>query len=192
MGMFSMIDRGAPALTLDDGLYAPCRAEIEINMEAKRFFDWYMNEPVENYMLRTLLVPSLTGFEMLEGPDWGKKDSARKLFFTDGTICLERILEEDFPRSYSYQPWAYDNPVSLISNHAHSTMRAEDVDGCTRIVWDYAFHAKNRICLPPLKLFMAGNWRPHLEAALARMRDHLETAGPDVHMHEAAETTIAA
>ncbi len=34
----------------DDENYATCRVETVIGIRADAFFDWYMHEPIENFM----------------------------------------------------------------------------------------------------------------------------------------------
>ena len=172
--------------------FARCRVEEVIGIPAETFFDWYMNEPIENFMLGTLLVPPITGTEALPGAQWGEPGAARKIFFKDGTTALERILETDFPNGYSYQPWAYNNPVRLLSDHAISTMRAVPEDGRTRIVWDYGFHARSSLVLPMLRLFVTFDWSRNLANGLSELKKHLDTHGTTKRIHEARQLRSAA
>lgn len=167
--------------------YATCRVESLINIPAESFFDWYMHEPIENFMLGTLIVPPITGTEALPGPAWGEAGAARKIFFKDGSSSLERILSTDLPRSYSYQPWAYTSPVRLLSDYATSTMNALPEGDTTRIVWDYGFHARNAIAKPLLKGFVSLDWKRNLENGLAVLKKHLEAHGTARRIHEVAK-----
>lgn len=90
------------------------------------------------------------------------------------------------PTGYSYQPWAYTSPVRLLSDYAVSEMRAIPEDGKTRIVWDYAFHARNGIALPVLKLFVALDWKRNLANGLSVLKTHLEQHGFDKRISEVA------
>lgn len=182
----------APVPETGDSSYAQCCVEELIAIPAETFFDWYMHEPIENFMLGTLMVPPITGTEALPGPEWGQAGAVRKIFFKDGTTALERILETDFPRSYSYQPWAYTNPVKLLSDYAVSTMSAVPEDGNTRIVWDYGFHARNSLALPLLKMFVSLDWKRNLAGGLRVLKQHLETHGTARRIHEMAQEKSAA
>lgn len=176
----------APAPESGTARYATCRLETVIDVPADDFFDWYMHEPIENFMLGTMVVPPITGTEPMPGPAWGEPGAARKIFFKDGTTSLERILETDLPRGYSYQPWAYTSPVRLLSDYAVSTMQAVPEGNKTRIIWDYGFHAKSGIALPVLKLFVSFDWKRNLSNALDKLKAHLETHGTEKRIHEAA------
>ena len=176
----------APEPDRDRSTYANVRVEEVIDVPADDFMAWYMFEPIENFMLGTLVVPPITGTEPLEGPAWGQPGSARKIFFRDGTISLERILSTDLPRGYSYQPWAYTNPVRLLSDHAVSTMRAEHEGAKTRIVWDYGFHARSRAAKPLLQLFVNLDWKRNLQGGLRVLKTHLEIHGTAKRIHETA------
>jgi Polyketide cyclase / dehydrase and lipid transport len=169
---------------MPDNSYATVRVETVINMKADDFFSWYLHEPIENFMLGTLIVPPITGTEPLPGPAWGEPGASRRIFFKDGTTSLERILETDLPRSYIYQPWAYTSPVRLLSDYAVSTMRAEPEDGKTRIIWDYGFHARNGIARPVLQLFVTFDWKRNLANGLKMLKTHLETHGTARRMRE--------
>lgn len=171
----------------DDNNYATCRVEAVIGIRADAFFDWYMHEPIENFMLGTLMVPRITRTEPLPGPAWGEPGAARKIWFKDGTTSLERILSTDLPRSYSYQPWAYTNPVKLISDYATSTMAAVPEGDQCRIVWDYGFHAKYSWARPMLRAFVHLDWKRNLEGGLKVIKAHLETHGTARRIHEAAK-----
>lgn len=171
--------------------YASVRVEETIDLSADDFMDWYMFEPIENFMLGTIVVPPITGTEPLPGPPWGMPGSARRIFFRDGTVSLERILTTDLPRGYSYQPWAYTNPVRLLSDYAISTMRAEPHDGKTRIVWDYGFHPRSRMARPLLQLFVSLDWKRNLQGALRVLKMHLEIHGTTRRIHEVARPRAA-
>lgn len=182
-----MTDTGHPAAPdpADNG-YATCRVEDVIAVPADSFFDWYMFEPIENFMLGTLIVPPITGTEPIDGPAWGEPGAARKIFFKDGTSSLERILSTDLPRSYSYQPWAYTSPVRFLSDHAVSTMSALPEGDATRIVWDYGFHPKNALAKPLLQGFVSLDWKRNLQNGLNVIKQHLEAHGTAKRIHEAA------
>ena len=166
--------------------YARCRVEGTIAIPADSFFDWYLYEPLENFMHGALIVPGIAATEPLPGPQWPEAGAARKIVFRDGSIALERILSTDLPRSYSYQPWAYTNPVRIMSDYAVSTMNAlPDGDG-TRIVWDYGFHARSSLFMPLLQAFVSINWTRNLDNGLKVFKQHLETHGTAMRIHEAA------
>lgn len=165
--------------------YARCRVEGTIAIPADTFFDWYMYEPLENFMHGAMIVPGIARTEPLPGPEWGKAGSARKIVFRDGSTALERILSTDLPRSYSYQPWAYTNPVRIMSDYAVSDMSAVPEGDGTRIVWDYGFHARSRLFMPLLQAFVSINWSRNLENGLKVFKAHLETHGTAKRIHEA-------
>ncbi len=167
--------------------YASCRAETFINMPAAGFLDWYLYEPIENFMFATMIVPAITHCEPLPGPAWGETNSARKIFFKDGTTALERILSLNLPHSYSYQSWAYTSPVKLMSDHAVATMTALSENGGTRIVWDYGFHARHPMLKPAVQGFVSLNWKRHLENGLGVLKRHLETHGTAKRIHDVAK-----
>ena len=182
-----MTDNSFPAAPepAKDG-YARCRVEGTIAIPADSFFDWYMYEPLENFMHGAMIVPGIARTEPLAGPSWGEPGSARKIIFRDGSSALERILSTDLPRSYSYQPWAYTNPVRLMSDYAVSTMSALPEGDGTRIVWDYGFHARNSVFMPMLQLFVSVNWTRNLQNGLTVFKRHLETHGTQKRIVEAA------
>lgn len=167
----------APDPEKKDSAYASVRVETCIDMNADDFFAWYLQEPLENFMLGTMIVPPITGSTVLSGPQWGKAGSSRKIFFKDGTTSLERIIETNLPHSYHYQPWAYTNPVRLISDYAVSTMHAVPEGNKTRIIWDYGFHARHRLVKPLLQLFVTLDWKRNLANGLKVIKAHLETHG---------------
>ncbi len=181
----------APETDSNSATYACVRVEETIDVPADEFMGWYMFEPIENFMLGTIVVPPITGTEPLPGPAWGEPGAARRIFFRDGTVSLERILSTDFPRGYSYQPWAYTNPVRLLSDHAVSTMRAEPEGAMTRIVWDYGFHARSRMARPLLQLFVSLDWKRNLQGALRALKMHLEVHGTAKRIHEIARLRAA-
>lgn len=172
-----MTDPIAPALDPDDSNYAHCRVIERLPIPADQFFDWYIAEPIENFMLGTFFVSPIIGTRVItEGP-FGSKGTARHISFKDGTVAYERVTETNYPHGYSYQPYAYDNPIRLFSDYAKATMTAEpDGDGC-RIVWDYAFHAKNKAALQVVKLFVKLDWARNLANGLKVIRAHMEKHG---------------
>jgi hypothetical protein len=172
----------APAPALDG--YATCKAECMVNIPADQFFDWYMLEPLENFMLGTLIVPPIIATMACPGPAWGRAGSARKIFFKDGTVALERILTTNLPHSYFYQPWAYTNPVRLMSDYATSTMSVIDEGGKTRIVWDYGFHARYAVLKPFLQAFVSLDWKRNLQNGLKIIKAHLDVHGTSKRIHE--------
>ena len=176
-----------PAPTPADENYATCRVEMIIGIDADRFFDWYMDEPVQNFMLGTMIVPAVTGTVHLPGPAWREPGATRIIHFKDGSHSLERILSADWPRAYSYQPWAYTNPVRLLSDYAVATMTALPEGVSTRIVWDYGFHARHGWARPTLQAFVDYGWKRNLEGGLKVMKAHLETHGTSRRIHDAAK-----
>ena len=164
--------------------YATCRIETIVDVPADSFFDWYMREPVENFMVGSVMVPPIVATKPLPGPEWGMTGAARHFTFKDGTVALERILSTDLPRSYTYQPWAYDNPIRLLSDHAVSTMSALPEDGKTRIVWDYGFHARQGWMVPLLQAFVSLDWSRNLANGLKIIKAHLEAHGTAQRIHE--------
>jgi len=183
----------APKVDTNESNYAHCRVEEVIDMQATDFFEWYLRQRLENFMKGTMVVPPITGSEALEGPQWGEVDSARKIFFKDGTEALERIIATDFPNGYEYQPWAYTSPVRLLSDFATSNMRAVQDGDQTRIIWDYAFHSKSALALPVLKLFVMLDWKRNLTGGLKIIKQHIEAHGTAVDLHQAdGEVALAA
>lgn len=168
----------APESHEADNLYASTSVETVIDILPEAFFAWYLFEPIENFMLGTLIVPPITGTEMLAGPAWGEPGSTRKITFKDGTTSLERILSTDLPRSYRYQPWAYTNPVRLLSDYAVASMRVEPEGNKSRVIWDYSFHSRNIFAKPFLQLFVTLDWQRNLAKGLKVVKEHLETSGP--------------
>lgn len=182
----------APALDSDEANYATCQVTALMPIAANDFFDWYMAEPIENFMLGTLFVPPITGVELVGCDNFLEPDALRLITFRDGTIAWEKLLSTDFPHSYSYMPYAYTNPMRLFSDHAKATMTAVPEGGQARIVWDYAFHARNRAVLPIVKLFVALDWKRNLANGLAVIRNHLAEHGAQKRIHEAAAFDRAA
>jgi len=167
----------APQMDLDEGNYAHCQVSEYLPIAPDRFFDWYISEPIENFMLGTLIVPPITGTRVLtEGP-FGGAGSARHISFKDGTIAYEKVISTDYPRAYSYQPYAYNNPVRLLSDYAKATMSVQPEGDGARVVWDYAFHARNKMALPAVKLFVKLDWARNLSNGLKIIRAHLEQHG---------------
>jgi hypothetical protein len=52
----------APAPALDG--YATCRVECVVDVPANQFFDWYMHEPIENFMHGTLILHGKSSSKM--------------------------------------------------------------------------------------------------------------------------------
>lgn len=181
-----------PVLDTDESNYAHCQVTERVPVSADQFFAWYMKQPIEAFMLGTAFVSPIIGTEPLEGPAFGAIGSRRKIFFKDGTVASEAITSADFPRAYSYLPYAYNNPIRLFSDYAKATMSVVPDGDQTLIVWDYAFHARNRMGLQVVKLFVKLDWARNLGNALKVIRKHLETHGANADMTPALSFKIAA
>lgn len=179
-----MSDPIAPDLDPKNGNYAHCKVIEHLPIPADQFFTWFIAEPIENFMKGTLVVPPITGTRNITEGKFGGAGSARHITFKDGTVAYERVIATDYPRSYSYQPYAYNNPIRLLSDYAKATMTAEPNGDGTRIVWDYAFHARNRLALPLVKLFVKLDWSRNLANGLKVIRAHLEKHGTARQIHE--------
>ncbi|QDZ02060.1 hypothetical protein FQ775_17660 [Nitratireductor mangrovi] len=179
-----MSDVVVPALDPDESNYAHCQVVDVLPIRAERFFDWYIDEPIENFMLGTPFVSPVLGCEPLPGDPYGVPGSERLIKFKDGTVARERILSTDFPNSYFYMPYAYDNPIRLFSDHAKGRMTALPEGDNARIVWDYAFHARNRLALNVVKLFVALDWKRNMANGLKVIKAHLAEHGPEKRIHE--------
>ncbi len=164
--------------------YARCRVEEVFNVPFDGFLEWFVHEPVENFLLGTMIVPAISGTEALAGPAWGMPGSARKIFFKDGSTSLERIVETDFPSSYTYQPWAYTNPVRFLSDYALATASVVNEKNQTRFVWDYGFHARNGLALPLLRAFVRLDWKRNMANGLAVLKKRIEVHGIKHRIHE--------
>ncbi len=174
----------APDIDPDESNYAHCRVEETLPIKADTFFDWYLNEPIPNFMIGTLIVSPVSGVSALPGQTYGVPGHSRIIEFKDGTIAYERILTSDFPRQYFYQPYAFTNPVRLISDHAKATMKAVQEGDHTRIVWDYAFHARHKLFVPFLKLFVSLDWARNMRNGLKVIKKHMDVHGTSKHIHE--------
>ena len=187
-----MTDISAPEIDPDETNYAHCQVTEMLPVRADTFFDWFLNEKPENFMRGTLLVSPITGVEPLSAEPFGTPGTSRLFHFKDGTIAREVVLSSDFPREFTYQPYGYDNPICFLSDYAKATMRAEPAGDGTLITWDYAFHAKNKIALLPVKLFVSLDWKRNLKNALGIIKSHLEMHGTSKVMEEVVDTAKAA
>ncbi len=187
-----MTHKKAPDLDLNEANYAHCQVTEILPIPANEFFDWYMKEPPESFMLGTLVVPPIVSTEVISKEKFGTVGSARFFKFKDGTVAYEEVLSANFPEKYSYLPYGYDNPIHFLSDHAKSTMRVEADGENTRVIWDYAFHAKNKFTLPLVKLFVSLDWKRYLTNGLTVIRSHLETHGTSKQIHEVVEFEKAA
>ena len=183
---------GAPDLDPNESNYAHCRVEEIMPIPADTFFDWYIGEPIENFMLGTLIVPPIVGTKTMTESPFGAPGSDRLIHFKDRTVARERVLTSDYPRSYSYQPYAYTNPMRLFSDHAKATMTAVPEGEHARIVWDYAFHARSTMALPIVRLFVQMDWKRNLAGGLKVIRAHLEQHGTSRRIHEVRPSRQAA
>jgi hypothetical protein len=174
----------APDIDPDESTYAHCRVEETLPIKAETFFDWYMQEPISNFMIGTLIVSPVTGVKSVPGQIFGEPGGNRIVEFKDGTIAYERVLTSDFPRQYFYQPYAFTNPVRLISDHAKATMKAVPEGDHTRIVWDYAFHARHKMFVPILRFFVSMDWARNMRNGLKVIKKHIEVHGTSKHIHE--------
>jgi hypothetical protein len=172
----------APELAKDG--YATCTVETVIDIPADTFFDWYLFEPVESFMVGSVMVPAIIATQPLESPAWPQPGSTRKYTFKDGTVALEHIVSTNLPRSYSYQAWAYDNPVRFLSDHAKATMSALPEGNKTRVVWEYGFHARQSWMVPLLQIFVSLDWTRNLNNGLKVLKSHLETHGTSHHIDD--------
>lgn len=182
----------APELDPDESNYAHCRVVEVLPIEADKFFEWYLQEPIENFMHGTLMVSPVSGTQPLPGDAYGVPGSERLITFKDGTVARERIISMDLPRSYFYMPYAYTNPMRLFSDHAKATMASVPEGDNARIVWDYAFHARNKASLQVVKLFVSFDWRRNMANGLKVIKAHLEKHGPTKRIHEVADLAEAA
>ena len=182
----------APALDPDETNYAHCQVTSVVPVKADDFFDWYMSEPIENFMLGTAFVSPIIGTALLSGTGFRQPGDQRRIHFKDGTVASEVIRSTDFPRSYSFQPYAYDNPIRFFSDYAKATMTALPESDEAKIVWDYAFHAKNKPSLQVVRLFVALDWKRNLQNALGVIQAHLAAHGTSRHIHEAGLAAKAA
>jgi hypothetical protein len=174
----------APDIDPNDKNYAHCRVEEILPVKAEAFFDWYMKEPIKNFMRGTLIVSPVTGEKALPNQTYGVIGHSRFIEFKDRTSAYERVLSTDFPRAYSYQPYAFTNPVRLISDHAKATMTAVPEGDHTRIIWDYAFHARHWMFLPLLRGFVSLDWKRYLKNGLNVIKAHLAVHGVDKRIDE--------
>lgn len=174
----------SPAPTPAKEGYATCRVECVVDIAADTFFDWYLFEPIENFMHGTMIVAPITGTQMMDGPAWPETGSVRGISFKDGTTALERITSMNLPRSYCYQPWAFTNPIRLLSNYATATMSALPENGKTRIVWDYGFHPRSPIMRPLLQAIVSLDWKRNLQNGLDVLKAHLDVHGTAKRIHE--------
>jgi hypothetical protein len=174
----------APDIDPNEGNYAHCRVEETLPIKADTFFDWYMKEPIENFMIGTLIVAPIVAVKAVGEEVFGVPGHNRLIEFKDRTIAYERVLTSDFPRKYSYQPYAFTNPVRLISDHAKATMEAVPEGEHTRIIWDYAFHARHRLFVPILQLFVSLDWTRNLRKGLRVIKKHIEVHGTSKRIDE--------
>jgi len=187
-----MSDFPIPPVDKDEANYAHCQVSEVFPIPAEEFFAWYMAEKPENFMKGTLLVSPVTGVEPLSEEPFGPTGTTRLFHFKDGTIAREVVLSNKFPKEYSYQPYGYDNPICHLSDYAKATMSVEPhAEGC-RVVWDYAFHAKNKYALQVVKIFVSLDWKRNLENALGIIKNHFEIHGTSKHMDETKHLKKAA
>jgi len=182
----------APDIDLDEANYAHCQVVEILPIKAEDFFKWYMIEPPENFMRGTLVVSPVTGTGPLPGPDYGVEGSARTFSFKDGTVASERILSTNLPHEYFYQPYAYNNPMCMLADYAKSTMRSIPEGDNARIVWDYAFHARNKLALPFVKMFVSLDWKRNMANGLKIIKAHLAEHGTTKSIHEVENLNKAA
>lgn len=175
----------APPLDPNEANYARCQVTEVLPVPFGTFFDWYFVEPVEHFMRGTVTVAAITSVENIPGFTYGRPREPRIYHFRDGTRAYEHVLESNFPHGYSYQSWAFTNPVKFICDHAKARMRAEpDGTGRTKITWDYAFHARNRLVLPFLQLFVGVEWRRSMRSVLGILKAHLARHGTTSQIHD--------
>ncbi|MGB6118788.1 MAG: SRPBCC family protein [Mesorhizobium sp.] len=154
--------------------YAHCQVTEYLPIKADDFFDWYLSQPMENFMPGSLIVPAIATTDNVGAHSYGSVGSTRRIKFKNGKTAYERVFYTNFPRSYSYQPYAYMIPISLFSDYAKATMTVlPEGDGC-KVVWDYAFHARNSLSLNFVRLFVKLEWTRYLSSALELMRNRLE------------------
>ncbi len=127
-----------------------------------------MREPIENFMLGTAFVAPITGTALILRIVVRKRGRRAPHPLPGRHRGAERILSTDFPRSYSYMPYAYDIPIRLFSDYAKATMSALPVaDEEARIVWDYTPSTRRTVhhcrwC----GLFVALDWKRNLQNGL--------------------------
>lgn len=182
----------APQLDSDESNYATCQVSEVMPVAWDAFFDWYMAEPIENFMRGTLIVPPITGTQLVGCDRFLEPGSTRRIAFRDGTIAWETVLSTDFPRSYSYMPYAYTNPMRLFSDHAKATMTVAPEGESARVIWDYAFHARSKAVLPVVKLFVTLDWKRNLSKGLAVIKAHLAEHGTQRRIDQAPAAAHAA
>jgi hypothetical protein len=182
----------APEVDLDDANYAHCQVTETFQIHPDQFLKWLLNEPLENFMLGTMVVSPIVGTELLSEEAYGAAGTSRLIHFKDKTIAKERVLSENFPESYSYQAYGYNNPIRFLADYAKAAMRVEADGENTRLIWDYAFHSKNKAALSVVKLFVSLDWKRNMTNALAIVKAHLEEHGPSVHIHEVSDLKKAA
>lgn len=170
----------APQLDADSSSYVKCQVAETLPIAAGLFFDWYLKQAPENFMQGTMVIAPVVAHEPLTRQPFGEKNASRMMHFEDGTVARERVLEENLPRSLTSQLFGYDHSIRLVADHATSTISVKEVDAehC-RVVWDYAFHARNAASMSVLKLFVPFDWKRNISNALNAMRDQLEAKHDD-------------
>lgn len=168
------MSESAPELDPDNSNYAHCQLVDILPIPADKFLDWFLAVPLEDYMLGSMIVPVITGTRPLSEKPYGTAGTSRIIDFRDKSECRECIISTDFPNSYFYQPYGFTSPLRFLSDHAKSTMHCEAVDkDTTRIVWDYAFHARNKIALQLIRIFVKVDWMRYMKGAIDTLKVQL-------------------
>ncbi|NWG70216.1 MAG: SRPBCC family protein [Parvularculaceae bacterium] len=150
-------------------------AAIEIDAPAAAVFALAAGSRISDFVRPFGPLP---GVARVEGPaDWRAPGETRLITLTDGSSLEEELTGLDPGRRFSYRATRFSGPFgALVAQGLGEWSLTAEGTGRTRLVWSYAFAAKNALALPLLALLVRSLWPAYMQAALRRLKAEAERA----------------
>lgn len=130
-------------------------------------------DELPNWLKKHKMIHSALNAEILTGT-YDHVGAQRIVHFDGGNSVKEELLSYNPNANYSYKISEFTNIMKRFSTHAFGQLWFDNVDGKTRITWDYSFTYKDAICRIILKFLLPKIFKKFMEQSLENAKLYIE------------------
>jgi hypothetical protein len=136
----------------------------------------YISSSVElpDWLKKAGPVDGVKKVEVIDGP-YTASGAKRKVIFDNGDTIQEELLNYNPFRNYDYRVTAFSDFLRKLTDAAFGQFWFDEIDGNTRILWEYSYTYKNRFSRVVIWLFNVLFFKKFIQRALDNAKIQIST-----------------